>query len=300
MSHKYKLLEQNKVIPATFDKIFKSIWQDERNKNLLSYMISFITKLNKKALYNNMVFKNTELPKANFKEKGMITDLLITSLKTLFNLEMNKTPDKGRIKKNNGYAHKLAIETSKTNGKYNKLIQINFNDSVNFDNELSSEYMMRSRDGKTCADENYIIHHISMVKIVYKYYNNNRLNKFEKAIVMMYTDDKKVLEELSKGDEDLMKLKETIEEKSRDDEIIGLYNEKEMQDYVNQINLEDSHEEGYKIGKEAGKKEGLKEGKENALIETAKRFLNLGISVKDIAQGTGLTEKEINNLSKSL
>lgn len=85
-----------------------------------------------------------------------------------------------------------------------------------------------------------------------------------------------------------MKLKETIEEKSRDDEIIGLYNEKEMQDYVNQINLEDSHEEGYKLGKE------------NALIETAKRFLNLGLSVKDIAQGTGLTEKEINNLSKSL
>lgn len=288
MSHKYKLLEQNKVIPATFDKIFKSIWQDERNKKLLSYMISFITKLNKKELYNNMEFKNTEIPKENFKEKGMITDLLIASLKTLFNLEMNKAPDKGRIKKNNGYAHKLATYTSKTNSKYNKLIQINFNASINFDNELSSEYMMRSRDGKTCADENYIIHHISMVKIVYKYYNNNRLNRFEKAIVMMYTSDKKILEELSKGDEDLMNLKETIEEKSMDDEIIGLYNEKEMQDYVNQINLEDSHEEGYKMGKE--------EGKKNALIETAKRLLNLGINVKDISKGTGLTEKEIENL----
>ena len=288
MSHKNELLMQNKVIPATFDKIFKSIWQDERNKKLLSYMISFITKLNKKELYNNMEFKNTEIPKENFKEKGMITDLLIASLKTLFNLEMNKAPDKGRIKKNNGYAHKLATYTSKTNGKYNKLIQINFNASINFDNELSSEYMMRSSDGKTCADENYIIHHISMVKIVYKYYNNNRLNKFEKAIVMMYTSDKKVLEELSKGDEDLMNLKETIEEKSMDDEIIGLYNEKEMQDYVNQINLEDSHEEGYKMGKE--------EGKKNALIETAKRLLNLGINVKDISKGTGLTEKEIENL----
>ena len=292
MSHKNELLMQNKVIPATFDKIFKSIWQDERNKKLLSYMISFITKLNKKELYNNMEFKNTEIPKENFKEKGMITDLLITSLKTLFNLEMNKAPDKGRIKKNNGYAHKLATYTSKTNGKYNKLIQINFNASINFDNELSSEYMMRSRDGKTCADENYIIHHISMVKIVYKYYNNNRLNRFEKAIVMMYTSDKKVLEELSKGDEDLMNLKETIEEKSMDDEIIGLYNEKEMQDYVNQINLEDSHEEGYKMGK----KEGKEEGKKNALIETAKRLLNLGINVKDISKGTGLTEKEIENL----
>ena len=69
MSHKYKLLEQNKVIPATFDKIFKSIWQDERNKKLLSYMISFITKLNKKELYNNMEFKNSEIPKENFKRK---------------------------------------------------------------------------------------------------------------------------------------------------------------------------------------------------------------------------------------
>ena len=284
MSRKSELLMQNKVIPATFDKIFKSIWQDERNKKLLSYMISFITKLNKKELYNNMEFKNTEIPKENFKEKGMITDLLIASLKTLFNLEMNKAPDKGRIKKNNGYAHKLATYTSKTNGKYNKLIQINFNASINFDNELSSEYMMRSRDGKTCADENYVIHHISMVKIAYKYYNNNRLNKFEKAIVMMYTSDKRVLEELSKGDEDLMNLKETIEEKSMDDEIISLYNEKEMQDYVNQINLEDSHEEGYKMGKK------------NALIETAKRLLNLGINVKDISKGTGLTEKEIENL----
>ncbi len=292
MSHKNELLMQNKVIPATFDKIFKSIWQDERNKKLLSYMISFITKLNKKELYNNMEFKNTEIPKENFKEKGMITDLLIASLKTLFNLEMNKAPDKGRIKKNNGYAHKLATYTSKTNGKYNKLIQINFNASINFDNELSSEYMMRGRDGKKCADENYVIHHISMVKIVYKYYNNNRLNRFEKAIVMMYTSDKKVLEELSKGDEDLMNLKETIEEKSTDDEIIGLYNEKEMQDYVNQINLEDSHEEGYKMGK----KEGKEEGKKNALIETAKRLLNLGINVKDISKGTGLTEKEIENL----
>ena len=93
-------------------------------------------------------------------------------------------------------------------------------------------------------------------------------------------------------DEDLMNLKETIEEKSMDDEIIGLYNEKEMQDYVNQINLEDSHEEGYKMGK----KEGKEEGKKNALIETAKRLLNLGINVKDISKGTGLTEKEIENL----
>ena len=50
-----------------------------------------------------------------------------------------------------------------------------------------------------------------------------------------------------------------------------------MQNYVNQINLEDSHEESHKIGKE--------EGKKNALSETVKRLLNLDINVKDISKG---------------
>ena len=35
-----KTLMPGKIIPASSDKVFKAIWQDERNKNLLSYMIS--------------------------------------------------------------------------------------------------------------------------------------------------------------------------------------------------------------------------------------------------------------------
>ena len=45
-----------------------------------------------------------------------------------------------------------------------------------------------------------------------------------------------------------------------------------------------------------GKEEGEKRGKENALLETAKRFLNLGLSVKEVAKGTGLTESKVKTL----
>lgn len=49
-----------KIIPASFDKVFKAIWQDERNKNLLSYMISKQLLINKNGIYQNLVFINSK------------------------------------------------------------------------------------------------------------------------------------------------------------------------------------------------------------------------------------------------
>ncbi len=46
-----------------------------------------------------------------------------------------------------------------------------------------------------------------------------------------------------------------------------------------------------------GKEEGEKRGKENALIETAKNLLKYGMSVADIAKTTGLSQKQIKELS---
>ena len=55
-----KTLMPGKIIPASFDKVFKSIWQDERNKNLLLYMISKLLLINKNRIYQNLVFINSK------------------------------------------------------------------------------------------------------------------------------------------------------------------------------------------------------------------------------------------------
>ena len=55
-----KTLMPGKIIPASFDKVFKAIWQDERNKNLLSYMISKLLLINKNGIYQNLVFINSK------------------------------------------------------------------------------------------------------------------------------------------------------------------------------------------------------------------------------------------------
>ena len=162
--------------------------------------------------------------------------------------------------------------------------EVNLDASLNFESELSTEYMMRSQDGKLCIDENYIIYHINMVKIVYKYYNNCRLTRFEKIIVMMCTRSIKVLEELAEGDEELMTFKKTLEEIGKDNGIIGLYNEDEMNELVYQTNLKESHDEGFKMGKES------------TTMKIAKKLLKLGTSIKDISEVTGLPLSEIKKL----
>ena len=53
-------------------------------------------------------------------------------------------------------------------------------------------------------------------------------------------------------------------------------------------------------GKEEGKIEGIKEGIEKEKIENAINFLNLGISVEIVAQGTGLSLEEVNRIKNEL
>ncbi len=66
-----------KIIPASFDKLFKAVWQDPRNKNLLSYVLSKLLLLNKNRIYQNLVFKNTELSEEKYENKDLIIDLII-------------------------------------------------------------------------------------------------------------------------------------------------------------------------------------------------------------------------------
>ena len=48
-----------------------------------------------------------------------------------------------------------------------------------------------------------------------------------------------------------------------------------------------------------GKREGLQEGQLAAKFETARNLLNMGLSIEQIAQATGLTEKEIRDLASN-
>ena len=55
---------------------------------------------------------------------------------------------------------------------------------------------------------------------------------------------------------------------------------------------------GFEKGVEKGMEKGMEKGREEAIIQTAKNLLSMGMSVSDIAKATGLTENEVNQLEQ--
>ena len=113
-----QLEKENKVIPATDDNVFKALFQCEISKPVLAYIISEVINLNEKYIFDNLVFKNTELIKSKRIEKGKVTDLLVEIKGAIINLEMNRTLPKGTIIKNITYHHKLASEIKTVKDEY--------------------------------------------------------------------------------------------------------------------------------------------------------------------------------------
>lgn len=66
------------------------------------------------------------------------------------------------------------------------------------------------------------------------------------------------------------------------------------------MNLHDQYNfrRGLKEGYTNGINDGISQGSQQAKIETAKNFLDMGISIEQIAQGTGLSIEEIKSLAK--
>ena len=54
--------------------------------------------------------------------------------------------------------------------------------------------------------------------------------------------------------------------------------------------------EGRAEGMAEGMAKGMAEGKTKAIIETAKRLLNMGLDMEQVAQGTGLSIEEVRKL----
>lgn len=63
---------------------------------------------------------------------------------------------------------------------------------------------------------------------------------------------------------------------------------------------EEAMNEGRLLGREEGREEGLKEGENRALSRTAIRLLSMGLSVDDVAKGTGLSVEAVEKMKASM
>lgn len=232
--------EKNKVIPMTYDVVFKSVLQDKESEGYLIDLINGITGIKKEYLKGNIVFKNTELKKNEVNEKKKTTDLIIEVKENIINLEMNKNYYNGLFEKNDRYIDKIKDGIVSKGDKYikqKKLIQINFDDFERFDERIVIKFRMMDKErGLIRSDFVYNtdveIYYINLKRINKMYYNNNKLNKFEKELLLMTLDDEEELTKTSKGCKEMEKVAEKISRVSREEELQGIYDVEEQEKFI--------------------------------------------------------------------
>ena len=237
-----EIREKKRVIPATFDPVFKSVLTNKKNRNYLVDLISSITEMPKKIIDKNMIILNNELGIEHYNSKKMTTDILVEIEKNIINLEMNRYYYDGLFNKNDAYYHKLMADQYKCGDKKYKakrIIQINFNNFSNYKrfrtNEAILKFEMRTKTG-VVNNSFGEVYHISLEKIKNKWYNKARkesLTPLDKKLLMLCISSKQSLEEIAKGDEKLTMFKDNLEEISNNEKVIGLYDSELAKEYEN-------------------------------------------------------------------
>jgi hypothetical protein len=123
------MITEQKIIPMTYDKMFKSVLTSKEARGYLISLISNITGIEKEKLKDNLVFKNNEQRLKGISEKRKITDMVVEIEDNVINLEMNKEYYEGLMDRNNEYISKIRESIILEGEKYSdipKIMQINF------------------------------------------------------------------------------------------------------------------------------------------------------------------------------
>lgn len=162
-------LEEVKVIPMTYDYVFKSVLSE--NKEYLARILSNILNIDKDYILDNLVYKNTEHAKLSKKDKRKISDLIVEVENMKINLEMNKGYYKSLTHKNNMYIYRLILGIIKEKEEYinydKMIIQVNFDVKWKFRDKLITKFEMIEKETGIILKESY--------PLIYKveYYNRN-------------------------------------------------------------------------------------------------------------------------------
>ena len=290
------------MIPGSFDPVFKEIFTSGDCRNFVCTLISLITGLDLNYLKKNLKVVNPNLKKDRAKEKTKPTDVILSIKGNLINIEMNNKYYDGLFQKNDMYQHTILSRSMKSGDSYKKIknmIQINIDNFSKFKKEISVFKLMEIDTGEI-ENEYYVKYHISLSKILDKYYNGDKLNYLEKLLCVIGVKDKGVLNKISKGDKILMEASKKIEDLNLSDLYSDLYDvekdrqmaEKAMEEYIR----EEATKQGIKQGIEQGIEQGIKQGINSRNIEIAKNMIDSKIELNIISKCTGLSIEEIENL----
>ena len=278
------------MVPLNLDLAFKNII--EKYSDIFKPFILKLLKLNN--IDASFTFKNVELKLERYKDYHKRVDFnLVINENIYVDIELNSERYKYVKLRNMTYFVNLLNSALSKGDKLKVLENKNYKQlNLNIKDKLyeKENYYFYNDYIKRCEFKEHIgIHNYNLAFYKKEYYNKNIKLKDEekflvaicsKTIIELYD----ILSEILSEKEVKEIVKEVIKF-SMDEYVISeeaLLAGAKIEDYMIQ-----------KYAEERGKKQGIKE----TTINLAKKFLNLGVSIKDVSKATGLSIEKLKSLN---
>ena len=293
-------------IPIISDTMFKTMINNTDRKQYASLLISIVLNKDYKEIYDNIEFIKGTLDKEREIEKGREVDFICKVDNEYVGIEMNNNFSKSALERNISYCMDIYKSNLRRGESYsfNHVLQININNFFFKGNDQGEEeYSLKNNKGELLTDKIKIFN-IYLPLIRKKYYNGEELSYLEKLMLVFNEEDNEKLSKVYEGESIMEEYVKDAKRASMEDDIVGLYDKELHEEKLRITELEEAREKGIEIGTKRGMDSGIKQGmaagiaqgKKESILETAKNMLKKKLDINLIAECTGLSEEEINNL----
>jgi predicted transposase/invertase (TIGR01784 family) len=267
-----------KFYTCKYDRPFKIIFLNPKNKELLRKLLETILKVEIKEIK----YLNTEITPDNIYIRGKRLDALLETNEGQIGIEVNARPKDYIHPRNTAFLcdrYANYVEVGHNYYEDFKIIQINLSYGLK-DNKRIRIYKIQDEEGKEFV-KNFIIYEINM-----DYYQKIWENKNEEEIeknkyLIMQNLKKEELKKWSKQDKEIREYMEKIEK---------LNENNKFREYM-------TYEEDEEKIHNSLKEEGFREGIKKKSIEIAKKLLKENIPIDIISKTTSLSIDEIERLN---
>ncbi len=293
------------ILSVKLDFLFKLIFGDERNKDILANFLSAVLEIPVDEFYELQILNN-ELKKEHEEDKLGILDINVrTKSGTLINLEIQVLNKKDYERRTVYYTAKRLVEQLGESDPYTKLVQtisINIIDYDLFDYEKfhSTFWLTEEVEGVKLTD---------VIRIDFLELQKARNTTGSDDMKQLWMDflnakSEEELRMLAQKSEVFIKPAAEVVRLSGDISVRELHFKRQMaimdrmaeMEYATEKGINQGIKEGLEKGIAQGIAQGKAEGKAEGLRQAARSMKAMGISISAIAEATGLTPDEIEKL----
>ena len=291
-----RVLNDDEVIPLTYDRVFKLIFGDANHLERLNLLLSVTLKKKVEVikLYPNDLLDDNRVNKKNE------VDLLCKLDGEYVSIEVNTDLTQEVVNRNFAFVSRVMSKDLKPGEEYSKISRY-YQINIDVEDFLGVPYEVCHLKGDTTNElvtdrvEFYFINVKHFAEMCYNE-GGKGLTDFEKLYGIIGTNSKSVIDVLTKDNKILKDIGDMVKKYSNDDELLFYYDREERMLHDAKRKTEDELTKKFKKQLEVNTREVTKEVTEKTTLDMAQKMKQEGASLDFISKVTGISIQEIEKM----